>query len=112
MKNNQPFENDEPIRKLLNEWRVDAALPPRFQEQVWERIARNETKLAPTLWVVVRKWIETMMPRPVFASSYMAMLLLFGVSAGYQQGQTKAEHTISQLQARYVQMVDPYQTPR
>ena len=112
MKNDQPFENDKPVRKLLRQWRVDAALPPRFQEQVWKRIENAETKSTFGFVGTVQKWLETTLTRPVLAGSYLAVFLVIGISAGCQQGQTKSEQLKSQLQARYVQMVDPYQTPR
>lgn len=107
-----PSENNEPLGKLLREWRVDAALPPRFQERIWERIAKAKTRPAPGWRTLARQWLETKLPRPAFVTAYMAILLLLGVGAGYHQGQTKAAHAKSELQARYVQMVDPYQTPR
>jgi len=95
----------------LSEWRTDAALPPRFQEQVWERIASAEAAHQPSLFATVR-WLAALLMRPSVATAYAMILLLIGITAGCQQGQTKSESIKSQLQTRYVQMVDPYQTPR
>src|SRR5215469_7402224 len=112
MRSNQPADNDESMRKLLREWQVENALPPRFQEQVWKRIADTETNFALSLWTRVRSLVEAALNRPVLAASYLTVLLLIGTTAGRQQGQAKAAHVESQFQVRYVQMVDPYQMPR
>ena len=39
------------------------------------------------------------------------MLLLAGLAAGYWQARATNAHAEDTLSARYVQMVDPYQTP-
>ena len=111
MNSNEPFEYDKPLRKILSEWRVNAALPPRFQERVWKRIENAEMQ-SPNLWTAIWKRLAAMLPRPAFAAAYIAALVLIGAAAGYQQGQSKTEQVKSDMQARYVQMVDPYKTPR
>ncbi|HEV2319891.1 MAG TPA: hypothetical protein VGV18_09085 [Verrucomicrobiae bacterium] len=111
MNSNGPFEDDKSLRKILSEWHVNAALPPRFQEQVWKRIEDAEMR-APNLWTMI--WVRTVaiFNRPAFAVAYLAMVLLIGAIAGHQQGQSKTEQVRSDMQARYVQMVDPYKIPR
>jgi hypothetical protein len=111
MNSNQPSENDKPLRKVLSEWKVDATLPPRFQERVWERI-KNSEGLKPSIWLLAWKRFLTRLTRPAFATAYMIIFLLVGVSAGCESSQSKTAHIKSDLQARYVQMVDPYKTPR
>ena len=112
MNRNQPFENDKPLRKVLSEWQVDAALPPRFQEGVWERIGNFEKQFAPSAWTAAWKRFATLLTRPAFTTAYLTIFLLIGVSAGCERGESKTAHIKSDLQARYVQMVDPYQAPR
>ena len=41
---------DEPLDAVLRGWKVDSALPPRFQEQVWRRIARAEADGKDVVW--------------------------------------------------------------
>src|SRR5436189_6392115 len=84
MKTNEPGNHDEALRKVLKEWRTNAALPPRFQEAVWRRIERAEPAPAPTapsVWAVIAHWIETVLPRPALAIAYVAVLLSVGVTA-------------------------------
>jgi len=111
MKSDQPIENDKSLRQVLGAWRVDAALPSRFQEQVWDRIESRE-QLASGTWMTVWQWLTALSTRPAFAGACLAIFLAVGVSAGYESGQSKTAHIKFDLQARYIQMIDPYKTPR
>jgi hypothetical protein len=114
MKENQPH-HDETLRKLLKEWRTDAALPPRFPETVWRRIEQVEhshTLLLPSAWAVIGHWIATVLPRPALAASYVAVLIAIGVTAGWSQAQQETTRVKDELGQRYVRVLDPYQAPR
>ena len=105
-------ENDEPLRQLLREWTVDITLPPRFQEQVWRRIALREEEAKPSLRQAFSHWLEGMFSRPALAVSYVAVLLFIGVTSGYVKAQDTSARAESQWRTLYVQSVDPYQAPR
>jgi len=109
MKTNQPPEDNDPLRKTLLRWEVSTSLPPRFEERVWERISRATPHGESSVLGVLRKWLETALPRPAIAASYVAILLLGGVAMGYWRGQEKAGQWRHELASRYVQSVDPYQ---
>jgi hypothetical protein len=115
MNTNEPGNQDDTLRKVLKEWRADAALPPRFQEAVWRRIERAEpvpTPAAPSPRAVIVHWIGTMLPRPALATSYVAVLLTVGVTAGWAQARQETARVKGELGERYVRVLDPYQTPR
>jgi hypothetical protein len=114
MKNIEPGNHDEALRKVLKEWRTDAALPPRFQEAVWRRIecAEVPASVAPSVWDTIAHWIGTMLPRPALAASYVAVLLAVGVTAGWAQARQDTDRVKGELGERYVRVLDPYQTPR
>ena len=105
-------ENSDPLRKTLKEWQVTTPLPPRFQELVWHRIARVEAGAASGPWATLRNWLEMALPRRAMTVSYLGILLLMGLTAGHWHGRQKAAEVRDRLSARYVQSVDPYQTPR
>lgn len=109
---NPESENTDPLRKVLKEWRSDAPLPPRFQEQVWQRIERTQTQAAPSVWAVVAHWVGTVLPRPVLAVSYVAVLLVIGVTAGWAQARQETGRVRADLGQRYVRVLDPYLSPR
>ncbi len=109
MKPNSKPEDKESLDKLMQEWQVDMPLPPRFQEQVWQRIARSEAQPEPSFRGWFTRWLELVLPRPKTAVAYVAALLVLGMAAGTVAAQVKSTHVEANLSARYVQSVNPYQ---
>ena len=104
-------EENSALRKVLREWKAGPPLAPRFDEQVWQRIARAE-ETAATPWILFRNWMAQAFARPAMAVSYVTVLLLAGLIAGSWQARASSERAGATLGSRYVQMVDPYQMPR
>lgn len=113
MKTNNSNENDASLRALLQEWKPEVSLPPRFQEQVWRRIERSETAPAPSvsLATVFADWIANMLPKPALATAYVTVLLIIGAGAGWSQARQETARVTGELSTRYAQSVDPYQAP-
>lgn len=111
MNPNQESTPDPALDNVLKQWVVENPLPPRFQERVWQRIARAEAKpeMALSFWALLRSLIEMNLPRPRFAYSYVAGLLLLGVVSGAWAAQRESSRLNATLGSRYVQSVDPYQ---
>jgi hypothetical protein len=109
------FENPEPLRRTLREWRVTEPLPPRFQEGVWRKIQQAEAGAAPATatagWTLFKAWLAAAVPRPAVAVAYLSVLLVAGMAAGYRQARQVTAHLDNELGSRYVQSVDPYQKP-
>jgi hypothetical protein len=112
MNTNQPGNQDEALRKVLKEWRTDAALPPRFQEGVWSRIERTQAPATRSVWTFMVHWISTMLPRPALAASYVVLLLMVGATVGWTHARQDNARMKSELGQRYVRVLDPYQAPR
>ena len=112
MKENDPSGKDETLSKLLSAWKPEAQLPPRFREAVWRRIETADADLKISLWQTLRARIEAAFARPAVAAAYVAVLLAAGVSVGYWRAEDRSAEVQSELRARYVQNVDPYQMPR
>lgn len=112
MKTDNFNENDPSLRALLQEWKPEASLPPRFQEQVWRRIERAQA--APVLSISLAagfaNWLTNLLSRPALATAYVAVLLVIGASAGWSQARQETARVTGELSARYAQEVDPYQT--
>jgi hypothetical protein len=109
MNSNPVPEDKDPLRNVLREWVVDTPLPPRFEEQVWRRIARAEAESAAALGTRFRRWLEVVLPRPKAAFAFVAILLVLGTAAGSLTAQIRSSHMDATLSARYVQSVDPNQ---
>lgn len=115
MKFNHPNKNETPLRELLKEWKPEAPLPPRFQEQVWRRIERAETAPVPTVTFarLFANWLAIELSRPALATAYLGVLLMIGASLGGSQARRETARVTGELAVRYAQMVDPYQaTPQ
>lgn len=112
MKTDNSNENNASLRSLLKEWKSEAALSPRFQEQVWRRIERAEATPAQTVTLaqLFANWLATRLPRPALATAYLGVLLIIGASAGWSQARQETARVTGELSARYAQAVDPYQT--
>lgn len=102
------LEPDPGLDKAMRQWVVGAPLPPRFQDQVWQRIADSEPQATLTFWDLLRRLIEVNLPRPRFAYSYVAILVLLGVVSGAWTAQRQTSRLNAALGSRYVQSVDPY----
>jgi len=109
MSSNDPTNREAMLQRALCVWEIKDPLPPRFEEQVWQRIARAETQ-APALWALLSSWISRALARPRLAASYVAVLLLMGLLAGYWQAQMEKNRTMESLSSRYVGLIDPYKT--
>ena len=105
------MQSDEPLREVLHQWKVDAKLPPRFQEQVWRRIERSEPQAQVPAWMLLFHRLTAALARPSLAMSYVTILLLAGLLTGYWQVRITRAHNDEALGSRYVQMVDPFQSP-
>jgi hypothetical protein len=100
--------NDNALKNALREWRITTPLPLRFQEQVWKRIERAEVP-STSLADAVRAWFTMAFARPAFAAVYVSVWLAMGLALGFVQASNKAARWDRQLEARYVQSIDPYQ---
>ena len=100
--------NPDPLNRILRDWKVTIPLPPGFREQVWSRIARSE-QARPSISTLIQYWIGTVLPRPALAVSYVAILLVIGVTAGWAEGRQGSARMRNELGQRYVNVLDPYQ---
>jgi hypothetical protein len=112
MNTNESSGDDKALRKLLKEWRMEASLPPRFQDFVWQRIERTQAPPSPSILEVIAHWFATVIPRPAFAVCYMIVLLAGGAAFGWEHARQETTHIKDNLSQRYVRALDPYQTPR
>jgi hypothetical protein len=109
MKTNHESDNDEPLRQALSQWTVSTPLPPRFQEQVWRRIALAEALLKGPFQAGLGRLLEAVVARPRFALAYVAATLALGIIAGSVAAQVRTSRLENSLSARYVQSINPYQ---
>lgn len=103
MNTNNPNPDDVKLTSLLRAARVAPALPPRFQAEVWRRIAGTEAGQS----AVGPSWLDVLIAglfRPRLAFAAVAALVVAGALMGMQQGNQLARHD---AQARYLASVAP-----
>ena len=108
MNANNSEPGKDPLAACLQAWAVKGPLPPRFQEGVWSRIARVEVEEARLPLMVWLQRLSTAFARPALATSYLAVLAASGLLLGHWQVHHQTENWDRQLQARYVQAIDPF----
>jgi hypothetical protein len=104
-----PENSQDAHGSYLQEWRVNAPLPPRFQEQVWRRIEHEEPEMSASAWTILQRLFENAFAHRRIALAYLTLALLVGSVAGYWQGREQASGQESNLSRQYIQSVDPYQ---
>lgn len=90
---------DARLTSLLRESRHAPALPPRFQENVWRRIERNEQPASVPGWVEA---LAALVSQPRFAVASVCALVLVGALLGSLNG---AAHARQNAQERYLAAV-------
>ncbi len=108
MNANMTPPGEEALDKVLRQWTVAAPVPPRFQEQVWQRIAKTDQRSEAATLSGLWRMIEGVVRRPRIAYAYLAVLMTIGVAAGAWAAQVKTTRLDSELSLRYVQAIDPY----
>lgn len=98
-------KKDPELSRLLQSWRADEPLPPRFQERVWKRIEAVEARPATSGWA---DWFTALLARPAFATVCATVMLMAGLSAGLWRANHDTARWDNELAQRYVAAVDPY----
>jgi hypothetical protein len=104
---NHPDSNaDDPkLTAMLQEAHPAPALPPRFQEGVWQRLERAERqtkKASPLGWL--EQFVRNVL-RPTYATASLAAVMFVGAWLGIRDGDGqvyRAERT------RYLAAVSPF----
>jgi hypothetical protein len=108
MKPHETPDQNRLLQHALQQWTVDASLPPRFRENVWKRVSRADGAPSAGFWATLARLLAVVLPRPRVAFSYLALLLAVGVAGGALAAQIKTRRLQSELGLRYMQSIDPY----
>src|SRR5512133_2838226 len=100
--------NSESEDRVLKQWVVTTPLPPRFQENVWSRIAGSQRAAPAAFWPALIQLISSSFTRPKVAYSYAAVFVALGIAAGSWTAKVKATRLETDLGQRYVQSLDPF----
>lgn len=98
----------QPERDLLKAWTVETPVPTNFNASVWRRIEQKGASSQGSIRNLIAAWFAGVFAKPAFAISYAGVALLLGLAAGHLHGASTLEKHGDQLEARYLQSVDPY----
>jgi hypothetical protein len=97
-------ESQQRLKNLLRDSKTEAELPPRFESEVWHRIASSQEKRA-SRWNFDWLFRVTAQPRLAFAVVVAAMILGGGLASW--RAQENYHHELAVGEAHYIQSVDP-----
>jgi hypothetical protein len=104
--------SDSELREKLAAWRIEAPLPPDFQQRVWKRIAVREAASVDPPWLT---WLKNRLISaarvsvPRLALATVVVGLLIGTTTGVVEASRWNSATWNRLEAKYVQSIDPFQ---
>ena len=101
-------EHDQRLKALLREWQTQADVPPRFESDVWHRIALNEEKRSS--WMNF-DWLFQTTCQPRLAFAIVIVAVVFGTGLATWQAQHSYHQEIAASKVRYIQSVDPFANP-
>jgi hypothetical protein len=105
-------KHDESLNKALKAWEVTESLPPGFKGTVWRRINALDCAPARSLREGIEAWLASVLFKPAFAPAYLGVVLAAGLVGGLWAGREQSSQWEKDLATKYVQSVDPYQSPR
>jgi hypothetical protein len=91
--------------EMLKKWTLDTATPTNFNSVVWRRI---EERRQISGVEAIRLWINQLFAKQSVAVAYLSLAVVFGLAVAQVQASKVIQERASQIQARYVQSVDPY----
>lgn len=102
------MNDDSQLRELLRASLPEAAVPNRFNAEVWQRIQGRSAASANRGWARWFELLSALFSRPAFA----VMAVLFAVGAGTGAATLRAadsnERGRSELALRHIATLDPY----
>lgn len=112
MSDKTSIEEATRLRQVLREWKLETPLPAGIQRNVWKQIDSRRRAGRSNTWRLLLIRLDDWFARPSLAMTYVAVLLVAGLIAGYCQGRLESARMDRTMSRLYVQSVDPYQAPR
>lgn len=98
-------KHDQRLSALLRDWQPQVDLPPRFESEVWRRIALAQEK--PASWLNF-DWLFRITNQPRLAFAMVMTAIILGTGLATWQAQQNYHQEIAASKVRYIQSVDPF----
>ena|ERR1700734_1800344 len=98
-------EPEQRLAALLKDWQLQVDLPPRFESEVWRRIAFAQEKRS-DFWSF--EWLFRMTCQPKLAFAIVATAVLLGTGLANWEAQQNYHRDMAVSESRYIHSVDPF----
>lgn len=98
-------ELEQHLDALLQDWQPEVDLPPRFESEVWHRIALAQEKRS-DFWNL--DWLFRMTCQPRLAFAIVATAVLLGTGLANWEAERNYHHEMAASKSRYIHSVDPF----
>ena len=98
-------DNEPRLDDLLKDWQPKVDLPPRFESEVWRRIALAEEKRAG--WFDF-DWLFAITCQPRLALAIVATAVILGSDFANWQARQNYHHEMAAAESRYFHSVNPF----
>jgi negative regulator of sigma E activity len=92
------------LSNLLHDAKASPGLPPRFQAEVWSKIAARE-KTSLNWSQSLRQWIAQLTPKLALVTCLL--LIVAGGVSGTISGKAQVNRNLAMAKAHYLNLVDP-----
>src|ERR1700682_1589111 len=95
--------HDQRLDSLLRDWQPQVDLPPRFESEVWRRIALAQEK--PASWLNF-DWLFRIANQPKLAFASVVLAVFLGTGLAAWQARQNYHQEIAASKVRYIHSVD------
>jgi hypothetical protein len=101
------MNDDNPLKTLLQNWKVSPRPHPGFRQGVWERIAVKSARSPSGAWASISQWFLVSLPKPAYACTLVAVFALVGIAVADVHASSIQQRRSARLEQRYLASIDP-----
>ncbi len=98
---------DEKPKRELPSWKAEVEIPPRFQAEVWQRIAARDTARRSSFWHQLSSQLSAQLAKPAYATAIIVAGVAMSLGVAHTQAQSANARHWRQLETRYVASINP-----
>jgi len=98
-------EQDPKWDDLLKSWKPPIDVPPRFESEVWRRIALAQEKRS-EFWSF--RWLFQLTCQPKLAFAMVVVAVFLGTGVANWQAERSYHRDMAASESRYIHSVDPF----
>ena len=101
-------EREPRLKALLDNWKPQVDLPPRFESEVWHRVAQAQERRS-EFWSL--DWLVRLTCQPRLAFAIVVVAVLLGSGLANWQAERNYHRDIAASKSRYIRSIDPFANP-